>query len=313
MSVEFASPNVWPIYGNWVLLAKGASRIVALKNGRGLECKPSTRAIGVSELLETSTKIRPGHRAIAKRLARHGHRLFLLTGRRPVELGYVFAYEGTRRRAKLEVRVAELIKVSVAFHVVRHLPPGRNALVVNSGKWTSKEELSHALRVAHQIYRQAGIALELASYGFADVNSDLTVVDTRDENSPGWAALRPLGKKSAVNIFVVAKVRNNRGTSGATFERDCIVDTRPPSQKEFGRLIAHELGHAFGIRGHAEGFFKGMTHKEIRGNQVIYTSEKTRYLMSANLPEEDGFDAGIQRNYASLMRKGARKIGGKAK
>ena len=83
MSIEFASPNAWPIYDNWILISKGASRIVALKNGKGLDCKPSTTAIGVTELTETTKNIRPGHRAIAKRLALQGHRLFLLTGKSP--------------------------------------------------------------------------------------------------------------------------------------------------------------------------------------------------------------------------------------
>ena len=308
MSIEFASPNVWPIYDNWILISRGASRIVALKNGKGLECKPSTPAIGVTELTEKTKDIRPGHRAIATRLALQGHRLFLLTGKSPIELAYVYALDRGRRKAKLEVRVAEVINVPVAFHVVRHIPAGKSSLVVNSSKWTAKEELSDALLVAHQIYRQAAIALDVASYGFADVNSDLTVVDLRKNNSPGWAALRPLGKKSVANIFVVGKVLNNSGSNGSNWDHDCIVDTRLPSQKEFGRLIAHELGHAFGIEGHAEGSFQGTTRKEIRGDQTIYTSEKTRYLMSANLPEEEGFDAGIQRNHVWAMREGAKKI-----
>jgi len=308
MSIEFASPNAWPIYDNWILISKGASRIVALKNGKGLECKPSTTSIDVTELTETTRNIRPGHRTIAKRLALQGHRLFLLTGKSPVELASVYALDKGRRRAKLDVRVAEVINVPVAFHVVRHIPAGKSSLVVNSSKWTAKEELSDALLVAHQIYRQAAIALEVAAYAFADVNSDLTVVDIRNEQSPGWAALRPLGKKSVANIFVVGQVLNKGGTNGSTLDHDCIVDTRSPSQKEFGRLIAHELGHAFGIEGHAEGAFKGTTHKEIRGDQIVYTSEKARYLMSVDLPEEEGFDAGIQRNHVWTMREGARNI-----
>jgi hypothetical protein len=306
--IEFATPNVWPIYDNWILISKGASRIVALKNGKGLQCKPSTTAIDVTELTDTTKHIRPGHQAIARRLASQGHSLFLLTGKSAVELAYVYALDKGRRQAKLEVRVADVINVPVAFHVVRHIPAGKSSLVVNSSKWTAKEELIDALLVAHQIYRQAAIALDVASYGFADVNSDLTVVDTRKQDSPGWAALRPHSKKSVANIFVVGKVLNNSGSNGSNWDHDCVVDTRPPSQKEFGRLIAHELGHAFGIEGHAEGAFKGTTRKEIRGDQTIYTSEKTRYLMSANLPEEEGFDAGIHRNHVWVMREGAKKI-----
>ncbi len=54
------------VYDNWILISKGAQRVVALKNGKGLECKPSTPAIGVTELTETTKNIRPGQPEDAK-------------------------------------------------------------------------------------------------------------------------------------------------------------------------------------------------------------------------------------------------------
>jgi hypothetical protein len=294
MSTVFFSPNVWPIYYRFVLISKGAQRLVALKNGAGLECEPTNpAALRVTELTEASKNIRPGHRAIAKQLARRGHRLFLLTGVRAVELAHVDAFEGKKRITRLDVQVAEVIKVPVAFHVVRHVPQGKSGFVTHSKKWTTREELSGALRVAHQIYRQAAIALEMDSYNFADVKNDLGVeVDLRKENSPGWAALRAHSKKSVVNVFVVGKVINKTGQAshGATVDLDCVVDTTEPSEKEFGQLIAHELGHAFDM-GHT-------TNSE--------GSRPTRFLMSQDIPGE--FDAGIARNTAKAMRGAAKRI-----
>ena len=191
--------------------------------------------------------------------------------------------------------------------MVRHIPAGRSSLVVNSSKWTAKEELSDALLVAHQIYRQAAIALEVAVYGFADVNSDLTVVDIRNEKSPGWPAPRLLGKKSVANIFVVGQVLNKGGTNGSTRDHDCIVDTTSPSRERIRAADRSRIGPRIRNRRACRGRFQGV-HAEIRGDQIVYTSEKTRYLMSADLPEEEGFDAGIQRNHVWIMREGARKI-----
>ena len=200
-----------------------------------------------------------------------------------------------------------MINVPVAFHVVRHLPAGRSSLVVNSSKWTAKEELSDALLVAHQIYRQAAIALEVAAYGFADVNSDLTVVDIRNEKSPGWAALRPLGKKSVANIFVVEQVLNNGGTDGSTWDHDCIVDTTSPSRERIRAADRSRIGPRIRNRRACRGRFQGV-HAGNQGRPDRFFLRKDSLSDVTDLPEEEGFDAGIQRIIWIVLREGARKI-----
>lgn len=315
MVTKFVSPNVWPIYDNWFMLHKGGSRLVALQNGPGFRCKSSTSGLHFRELTVNSKNMRPGHREIAKQAARKKQRLFLLTGIRVTKGAQFRAYDKESQKAKLTVKVADFIKVPLVFHIVRHIPKDTTRLSEHSKKWTTTSDLMEVLNAANRIFRRAAIRLEMASKTFADVPDLGDWVDTRKKDTTGMVKLRTHSKKSVVNVFVVGKVLNNRSTSGTTLDRDIIVDTRDSSKSEFSRLIAHELGHAFGYSSHKATSIKTGETQTMRGSgsKANITYEKdiminTRYLMAGDLMESEGFDAGLAKTDIEVMRTGARKI-----
>lgn len=342
MPPTFISANQWLISDNWLMVAEHDFRYVILKDGPGLRAV-STRHIRLIEITGASEKelsvvrgmerdlvctdpavslqdgfsdtscrsllaaVQPSMESYLLATLPKNARLFAVVGKFE-GTGLVKALDGKHEKARLTVEVAKVIRVPAAFQIVRHLPNGTRSFVAHSSK-ADKNSIIAALALANGILRQAAIAFDLDSFSSADVAQDLrAVVDIRKVDSPSVVAIRAKRVGNGqTNVFLVAKVLNNSGTDGTTFEKqDVIVDDHKDGYT-LARTLAHEFGHVLNL-GHVYPDPKTMKQVRKDGNSTIWRMEPTINLMGPG--EEEALKQGqitIARSRARELAKAKKK------
>ena len=315
MTAKFKSLNEnLPIYDDWLFVSKGSLRWIVLDQGESWSCRSSSRSVKIDEIDFTSPrKLAPGVRPAAAVQRILGRRLFSISGNSKIREATIEGRKGILTRKLLKIEVGDVIDVPIVFKVLRHKQENSGKLIAHAGKWTSRHEVRRAADVANRVLGQAGIRLKVVSIENADVRTHLGPrIDTRHHASTGnpypatefqyYKNIKPLRKSGAINVFVVNDVLNHSASEATNRTAEFNILTgveKEPSIEEWGRTIAHEVGHSLGFpRGHPPSTFRGTNGKT-----------KTRYLMAADLPDE--VDTGIPKPHVIRMRSAAVMLQGK--
>ena len=148
------------------------------------------------------------------------------------------------------MEVAKVLRVPAAFHLVRHLPKGSRSFVSHSKK-ADKSSMVQALALANGIFRQAAIAFDVDSFGFADVGIDLGVVANLTDGRDAISIRAKRSDKVWTNVFVVGELLNHSRTNGTTFEKKDVIIGDHKDGYAFAITLAHELGHVLTL-GHVQ-------------------------------------------------------------